>query len=56
VAHHVFSSGFSAHKTPAEFIEWIKELKGEEWYDALRLKANSIDKRPMDQIRDEYGL
>lgn len=54
VAHHTFSSGFSAHKTPAEFIEWIKEKKGEEWYNNLRLKGNSVDKRSLEDIRDEY--
>lgn len=53
VAHHTFSSGFSAHKTPAEFIEWIKELKGEEWYNALRRKAKSIDKRKRSEILEE---
>lgn len=53
VTHHVFSSSFSAHKTPAEFVEWIKELKGEEWYQELRAKANEIDKRPMDEISSE---
>lgn len=39
VAHHTFSSQFSAHKTPMEFSEWIKELRGEDWfYDLLRRK------------------
>lgn len=40
VAHHTFSSSFSAHKTPAEFIEWIKEKRGEKWYAELRQKAH----------------
>ena len=42
VGHHTFSSSFSAHKTPAEFIEWIKEKKGDGWYEKLRRKAKSI--------------
>ena len=36
---HTFSSKFSAHKTPAEFIEWIKVYRGLEWYEELRRKA-----------------
>lgn len=44
VAHHTFSKGFSAHKTPVEFVEWIKEVRGEEWYDNLRRKARSVYK------------
>lgn len=40
VGHHTFSSSFSAHKTPAEFIEWIKEKRGEKWYAELRQKAH----------------
>lgn len=44
VAHHTFSSGFSAHKTPVEFIEWLKERRGEAWYLRLRLRANQIYK------------
>lgn len=41
VAHHYFSSGFSAHKTPLEFIEWLTQKKGEEFIDRLKIKANS---------------
>lgn len=43
-AHHTFSSTFSAHKTPVEFIEWLKERKGKEWYQDLRTKAKGINK------------
>ena len=39
-AHHTLSSQFSAHKTPIEFIEWIKEYRWEEWYDNLKLESN----------------
>lgn len=42
--HHVFSSTFSAHQSPAEFIEFIKEKRGEKWYNELRKKAKSICK------------
>jgi hypothetical protein len=44
VAHHVFSSGFSAHKTPLEFIDWLKTYKNVEQIDNLKLKANSTVK------------
>lgn len=44
VAHHVFSSTFSAHKTSLEFADWIRNKKGDKYIDNLRLKANSISK------------
>ena len=43
VGHHTFSSKFSAHKTPAEVIEWIKDYKGLEWYERLRAKAKILE-------------
>lgn len=43
--HHVLSS-FSAHKAPLEFAEWLKETRGEGWYDELRRKA----KKPAPKI------
>ncbi len=42
--HHVLSSKFSAHKTPVEFIEWLKNKRGEKWYEDLRKRAKSIKK------------
>jgi len=44
VAHHVFSSKFSAHKTPVEFTEWLYYKKGEEFMNLLRIKANTTSK------------
>lgn len=44
VSHHVFNSQFSAHKTPLEFIFWIKDKRGVEWYDNLRAKAKKTTK------------
>jgi 5-methylcytosine-specific restriction endonuclease McrA len=38
VSHHVFGN-LSFHKAPAEMLEWIKEKRGNEWYDRLRAKA-----------------
>ena len=42
--HHTLTND-SAHKAPMEFIEWIKEKRGETWYQTLRLKANNIHKQ-----------
>ena len=33
-----------AHKNPVEFTEWTKNRMGEEKYQALRVKANTIKK------------
>ena len=41
-SHHVFNSKFSAHLAPTEFIEWIKEYRGLDWYERLRSKARKI--------------
>ena len=41
VGCHVFSSKFSAHKTPAEFVEWAIKSRGKGWYDALKEKKNT---------------
>lgn len=43
--HHTLISDFSAHKTPAFFIEWLKETKGIEFYDRLMRKAKGIQKQ-----------
>ena len=44
VAHHTFSSGFSAHKTPLEFVDWLKREKGVDFVQKLRVKANKTIK------------
>lgn len=41
VSHHVFGL-FSAHKSPIEFVEWIKEKRGVEWYEDIRVRAKQI--------------
>jgi hypothetical protein len=43
VLHHVFGL-FSAHKSPIEFVEWLKEYRGVDWYEELRKKAKFTDK------------
>lgn len=44
VGHHTFSSSFSAHKTPTEFTEWIRNKRGETWYTNLRISAHGTVK------------
>lgn len=44
VGCHVFSSKFSAHKTPAEFVEWAIEKRGEEWYNEIKDRKNTLEK------------
>jgi len=43
VAHHIFSSKFSAHKTPEEFHYFLVEKRGQEFMDKLREKANRLE-------------
>jgi hypothetical protein len=52
VGCHVFSSKFSAHKTPAEFVEWAIESRGQGWYDSLKEKKNSLLKYIDDDFED----
>ncbi len=44
VGCHVFSSNFSAHKTPAEFFEWAIDKRGRSWYNSLKKKKRSFVK------------
>ena len=44
VGCHVFSSNFSAHKTPAEFVEWAIEKRGTQWYETLKERKNQVVK------------
>ena len=44
VGCHVFSSKFSAHKTPAEFVEWAIEKRGIQWYDTVKERKNTVVK------------
>ncbi|TET08093.1 MAG: hypothetical protein E3J83_04255 [Candidatus Atribacteria bacterium] len=49
--HHTLSNN-SAHKSPAEFIEWIKEMWGIGWYEDLRKKANQIKKWTIPELKE----
>ncbi len=44
VSHHTFNSGFSAHKTPLEFRDWLVKEKGEDFVNDLMVKANTVQK------------
>tara|TARA_R100000805_G_C3617937_1_gene120338 strand:+ start:1979 stop:2329 length:351 start_codon:yes stop_codon:yes gene_type:complete len=44
VGCHKFSSKFSAHETPAEFVTWAIEQRGQKWYDELLVKKNTPKK------------
>lgn len=48
--HHTLKSDFSAHKTPADFVEWIKEYRGMEWYEDLRMRARTVAKSIIDTL------
>lgn len=50
ISHHTFNINFSAHKTPLEFIEWVKEKRGEEWYQRLKEKANKIWDKNIEKV------
>ena len=53
VSHHVFGT-MSAHKAPIEFVEFLKEKRGELWYETLRTKAKTIAKNvDKEKIRKE---
>lgn len=47
--HHTLSSQFSAHKTPADFMDWIVALRGYSWLKTLRQRS----KMPL--IKPDYA-
>ena len=51
VGHHTFGR-WSAHKAPIWFIEWIKEKRGIEWYERLRVKANEVKKWTIPELKE----
>ena len=44
VSHHIFGK-LSAHKAPIEFVEWLKEKRGEKWYNTLRQNAKATARK-----------
>lgn len=55
VLHHVFGL-FSAHKAPIEFLEWLKEKRGNEWYNRLREKAKLTIRYKQPTKEEEFIL
>lgn len=49
--HHTFNPHFSAHRTPTEFTERVKEYRWQERYDSLKYKANQIRDKDYDRIQ-----
>ena len=40
--HHTLIAKFSAHKSPSEFFEWSIKYRGNDWYEKLKTKHNTI--------------
>lgn len=51
--HHTLSSKFSAHKTPFFFEMWVRRIRGNEWYNALMIKAKSVNKPDLEKVKEE---
>ena len=49
--HHVLCND-SAHKAPADFVEWVKKYRGEDWYEDLRVKAKDIWHGDIDTVME----
>ena len=52
VWHHTFNNQFSAHRTPTEFTERIKEKRWSKRYATLKLKANQTWDKDYDKIKE----
>lgn len=53
VYHHVLGT-LSAHKSPIEFVEWLKEKRGIIWYENLRcLAALPPQKHNKEKIKEQ---
>lgn len=48
---HTMSSKFSAHRTPMEFADRIKEYRWEERYNNLKLKKNQKRDKDYDKVK-----
>ncbi len=58
VGHHTFSSTFSAHKTPLEFIKWLENYKGTDYIDDLTIRANmtlKLHKHEKEEMLEELN-
>ena len=46
---HTFSSKFSAHKTPLEFVEWLFEEYGEDYIYDLKKAAQQVNTKSKEE-------
>ena len=51
VSHHVFGN-LSFHKAPIEMLEWIKEKRGQKWYDGLLEISHIVDRYSVSDLKD----
>ena len=42
----------SAHKAPADFVEYMIEQRGEEWLNELRVRKNTIKKQFFHEVKE----
>lgn len=52
VGCHVFSSKFSAHKTPTEFVYWLQTVRARNFMPALRKKSRETIKYSISDLQD----
>ena len=52
--HHIFSTVFSAHQTPALFVIWINKKRGKAWEERLRKKHRTIVKYSIEDLENLY--
>ena len=50
---HTLSSRFSAHKTPAEFVEWAKKKRGDDWFARLQMHFNIMGKFTIEDLENK---
>jgi hypothetical protein len=51
--HHTLCND-SAHKAPADFIDWVKDYRGKEWWEKLVKAKNEINKfQDYETIKEE---
>ncbi len=54
--HHTFSQEFSAHKTPAKFMDWLIDTKWEKYVNWLYSKSREIAKITPDFIKEKIQI
>jgi hypothetical protein len=52
VGCHIFSSKFSAHKTPIEFTHWLEKTKGVKWLEELQQMSNEVYRPSVEELEE----